>query len=483
MSETGSSALCDYRSRICDGRKVITDGGPTSEITAHPYFSGVVDAIETYFRLQTTAPTLHMVTDGSKRKIPISLSIPRTKADLQRKRLSYKDIADASFGMLRRTPDYMNAVIMSINVHASVLGQGKHTDFSENIRAYYEHCAERNLFIAHASINPQIDRARPLSENGNAFCGVRIVRSDPHGIFVTGAKMIATLAPIADEILIFNMPGLQQKDKDFAVAFAIPVATPGLTVFCRKTLTNAQFSRSDKPLANLFDEIDAYLLFEEVFVPWKRVFVCSDIQKSNLFFGGSFARHHSGHQGIVRGLAKAELLTGVAVKLASMLGLDGFLGVQEQIGELTTFLEITRGLILLSESDAVINGYGVMTPSIHAIQAVRYNFPRMYEKMVKVIQSLAAGSMLSIPSFRNFSEHGNDPLMTALSGAGVDAKTRVRLLNLAWDITGDGFGQRQLVYEYNHAGDLTRIASGHFLNYDHTTLLDSVERALSQCPS
>jgi len=107
----------------------------------------------------------------------------------------------------------------------------------------------------------------------------------------------------------------------------------------------------------------------------------------------------------------------------------------------------------------------------------------MYEKMVKVIQSLAAGSMLSIPSFRNFSEHGNDPLMTALSGAGVDAKTRVRLLNLAWDITGDGFGQRQLVYEYNHAGDLTRIASGHFLNYDHTTLLDSVERALSQCPS
>ena len=86
--------------------------------------------------------------------------------------------------------------------------------------------------------------------------------------------------------------------------------------------------------------------------------------------------------------------------------------------------------------------------------------------MVKCIQSLVAGSMLATPHHEDFFNENGDYLMMALSTGEFDAKERTMLLNLAWDASGDAFGQRQLVYEYYHAGDPMRIATGHYLSYE-----------------
>ncbi len=78
------------------------------------------------------------------------------------------------------------------------------------------------------------------------------------------------------------------------------------------------------------------------------------------------------------------------------MGLSGFLNVREQLGEMTSSLELVKGAILLSEDEAQYEN-GILNPSIHAIQAVRYHFPKWYQQMVNIIQSLAAGSMLAVP--------------------------------------------------------------------------------------
>jgi 4-hydroxyphenylacetate 3-monooxygenase len=240
--------------------------------------------------------------------------------------------------------------------------------------------------------------------------------------------MIVTLAPIADELLIFNMPGLKPGDEDYAVAFALPVNHPGVKIICRKPLVKESFSDFDYPIVNSFDEIDAYLLLDNVHIPWNRVFVFKDVQKSNIFYDKTFARNHTGHQGIVRGLSKAEFLTGTAIKLAEVLGVNGFINVQEKLGELTSYIELLKASILLSEEEASMSEEGVLNPSISAIQAIRYNFPKMYERMVKHIQSLAAGSMLSTPHSGDFSNENKEVLMTSLSNDMVDAKDRSKLL-------------------------------------------------------
>lgn len=147
---------------------------------------------------------------------------------------------------------------------------------------------------------------------------------------------------------------------------------------------------------------------------------------------------------------------------------------------MTSYVELLRASILLSEADSTVSDEGVQTPSINAIQAIRYNFPKMYEKMVKTIQSLAAGSMLSTPHYEDFLTEELSGLAVSLSTGETDAAARSKLLNLAWDASGDGFGQRQLVYEFFHAGDPMRIAAGHYLHYDKNAMLSMVDRVLAR---
>lgn len=478
LSKTSLSAQgLPYKARLNDGRHVSIQGSLIHNICEHPAFQGTIERMEQYYLLQDSNPDTHMTPIGGQ-MAPISLLVPRSKKDLLRKRRSYQEVAGISFGMLGRTPDFMNAAIMTIGEHADILGEDKSASFEENFRRFRDRCVQHNLFVAHAAINPQIDRARSLHEIPKGYAGVRVVKTDARGIWVTGAKMIATLAPIADEILVFNMPGLSRSDADFAVAFSTPVATDGLTLFCRKSLRASDLTIADKPIANAFDEIDAYLVFDNVFVPWSQVYVHQSPEKSDAFYGRSFARHHTGHQGIVRGLAKAELATGVAIELARILGLMHREQVLERLGELTTYLEISRGLILLAEEDSTFSPLEVLSPSIHAIQAVRYNFPKMYERALILIRDLAAGSMLSVPEFAEFSGDKADILREALGSEKIGAEDRTKLLNLAWDLSGDGFGQRQLAYEYYHAGDPQRIAAAHFGNYPTEHLAADVSRAL-----
>ena len=466
-----------YLQRLASKRNVMVDGGYVTDVTTEPCFAGVIASIDGYFTLQRQRPDIHMHVEASGRRYAKSLMIPRTVHDLRDKRLSYREITDLSFGMIGRTPDFMNAVLCAIASHSDALGEDAHADYAANVRSYVDRCRDQNLFVTHAAINPQLDRALELGQAGR-YDGVRLMALNQDGIVVEGSKMISTLAPIADDIVVFNMPGLQENQRTHALAFVVPADTEGLSIVCRKSFLRGQHRAEDYPLSNRLDEIDASLLLQDVVVPWDRVFVCNDVGRSNRFYDATFARHHSGHQSIVRALAKSELLVGVAMRVAEDLGLHRRPHIQEQLGELTTYLEMSKALVLLSEHQSDQSPAGVATPSLSAIQACRYHFPKMHERMSQMIRSLAAGSMLSNPSYANLlGVHGND-LAAALETPHLRASERVRLLSLAWDLCGTEFASRQIAFEYTHAGDPSRIAAAHYQSYAKDALYNQVKRAL-----
>ncbi|RJL18530.1 4-hydroxyphenylacetate 3-hydroxylase N-terminal domain-containing protein [Pectobacterium polaris] len=319
----------DYLRRLKIPRQVYIDSKLVSDVYKEPSFRGAIDSIAEFYQLQESQPELFTYEENG-RNYHISTLVPKTKTDLARKRKSYKAIADLSFGMLGRTPDFINSALAAMATNSHVLGSGQYTDFSSNAVKYYERCRNENLFVGHGAINPQIDRGIQLGLQENKYCGVRSISHDSKGMIVRGAKMIVTLAPIADELLVFNMPGLISGDEDFALAFAVPVTAPGVKLICRKPLNHNGYNLLDHPISNLFDESDAYMVFEDVFIPWSDVFVFRDIEKSNAFYDKTRIRNHNGHQGIVRGLAKAELLTSVAIELANKMGLGNFLNSVEK---------------------------------------------------------------------------------------------------------------------------------------------------------
>ena len=125
-----------------------------------------------------------------------------------------------------------------------------------------------------------------------------MVRETDAGIVVRGARVLATLGPFADEIAVYS-PRLGQHTEGhspFALSFAIPCGTPGLRFLCRDSFDLGR-SHFDHPLGSRFEEMDCVVFFDDVLVPWERVFLFGDVDLLNGTADVHALSAHSAHQG------------------------------------------------------------------------------------------------------------------------------------------------------------------------------------------
>lgn len=471
-----------YIKSIKSKRGVWVNGALVEDVTTHAAFRPTIDAIACLYDLQHSPEYEDILTYRCKETggtYGRAYAPPRTREDLVKRRQAFQIYADASFGLLGRSPDFLNCALMAFATAADFFGNERKT-FGDNIRNYYQYCRSNDLFLSHATINPQIDRSRPAHEQEDAYSYVRLVSEERDGIVVRGAKLIGTLAPVADELLVFNMPGLKPGDEPYALFFAIPISTPGLRLICREPVNLTERDPFDAPLGSRLDEVDATCVFNDVFVPWERVFLYKNVEKSNRLYDATNARHHTGHQGAVRGLSKAELLAAVAVSVAEMTKTNTFLHVQEMLGEVLGNLELVRGVIALLESESTMSPWGTLCPASSPILSFRYHFPKMYRRMVEVIQTLGAGGLFSSPMKNDFFSPIGDDVERYHRGVGASGWDRTRLMKLANDVTSTYFGQRQVLYEQYHAGDPVRLAALQYSTWNKEKLYSIVKRALDQ---
>ncbi|MGW3352679.1 4-hydroxyphenylacetate 3-hydroxylase family protein [Nonomuraea rubra] len=471
-----------YMDRLRDGRRVWLAGERVADVTKHSVFAASVKTIAWLYDLQHDSGQIETLTradEESEERMGLAFVPPRSREQLVRRRHAFKAVADATCGLMGRSPDFLNTAVTAFAQAAEYFGQVD-PRFAGNITRYYEYCRRNDLFLSHATINPATDRSRGSSEQSTPATHLRIIGESAEGPVVRGAKMIGTLVPTADELIVFPLPGYRAGDEPYTAAFAIPVDTEGLHVVCREPFGGLDGKDAiGHPLAR-FDEMDATVIFDDVVVPWDRLFFRGDVRLANKLYDATTARHHTGHHGVVRGLAKAELLVGIAIRLAESAGTSSFLHVQEMLGESIGLLELARGAVLLAEERATMSRWGTLTPDISPIQALRYHYPRFCGRLIEVIQLLGGGSLLAAPHLADLEPLNGPDIAPYFRGAGsTSAVDRVRLLKLAWDVGGDSFGQRQLQYERYHAGDPVRLAAQHYLAYDAVDLRAAVDRALS----
>jgi 4-hydroxyphenylacetate 3-monooxygenase oxygenase component len=463
-------------------RETWVGGRRVDDITSDAVFRRPVQSIAELFDLQTSdehRDTMSFVAEDTNELAGASYMIPRTHADLVKRRESMKIWADATFGMVGRSPDYLNTVLMTWAESADFFGQ-RGAQFADNVRGYYKYCRDRDLFLTHAIVNPQTDRSRGSHEQQGEFAHLGVVDESKDGLVVRGAKMLATHGPTADELLVYPQPGIREGEERYVIAFGIPSATRGLRYICREPFDDGTLSAWDHPLGARFEEPDAVCVFNDVLVPWDRVFLYGDVKMGNALFSQASIRNHTGHQTAIRGLAKTEFLTGLAITMTRAVKSDVFLHVQEQLGELLGYLQLIEGGILLSEAKAEPTGRGAIRPAYAPLQALRYHLPKFYERMVQVTQVLGAGGLLVNPTEADLRSEIGPDIARYYRGAGVDAETRTRIFKLAWDATGTQFGQRMLQYERYYAGDPVRVGAGYYLGYDVEPLLAMVQRALDE---
>jgi 4-hydroxyphenylacetate 3-monooxygenase len=453
----------------------------TRDVTKHPAFRQVAFTMASLYEMQhdprfADAMTYSSPTSGDR--VGMSFLQPRTREELAGRTRMIKIWADRSLGVLGRTPDYLNSALMAMASASAFFGKGE-VDYARNIQRYYEYVREKDLFLTHTLINPQVNRGVGPSKQADPFIAARIVEKRPDGVVVKGARMLATF-PLADELVVLPSTVIRsgQDDMPYAMAFALPLSAPGLRLICRESFVAD--SSFDHPLASRFDEQDAVVVFDDVLVPWERVFLLEDPERANSISEATDAVVFMAHQATVRELAKAEFVLGLVTLLAETIGADQFPQVQERIAEVIMTVETMRAFLNSSEANARLNRWGIMTPDFAPLNAARNLWPRISPNLIAVIRQVGASGLMAIPpetALGSEIRQDIDKYYQAKLASGVD---RIRLFKLAWDISGSSFGGRQELYERFFFGDPVRMASNLYSWYNKEPYKDRVKQFLSR---
>lgn len=471
----------DYVNRLREHpREVWIEGERVDDPTKHPALRAPIKAIAELYDLQSASAltdTLCYMDENGEGPFATAFMVPRTAADLAKKRAAHRVFAEQSFGMLGRSPDFLNTTLAAMSEASEVFGR-KGSKYAENIRRYYEYIRENDLFLTHALVTPQNDRSKSSSEQADAFLHMGVVRETQDGVIIRGARMLATLGPVADELLVYSLPGLKPGDERHAINFAIPIDTPGLRQIVRQPFDRGG-NAFDHPLASRFEEPDSLVIFDDVLVPWNRIFIYDDVALANAMYADTNIRQYTGHQTAVRGLVKLEAVVGTAMRVAQTVKADAHLHVQQLLGEAIDAVELVKGCITRAEVEFETNDRGSIRPGFRPLQTVRTVLPRLYPRAVEILQTIGAGGLLMLPSAADFDSPVGADVARYYAGAGVASVDRTRLFKLAWDICGDAFGQRALQYERYYAGDPVRLTAQTYLTYDRRVCDDLVDRALA----
>lgn len=305
LMHTGKSFI----ESLNDGREVLIDGETVTDVANHPAFRNSVRSIARMYDALHDPETTDVMTtvdpDGYRTHAFFAPSF--SSEDLLKARDAIAHWSRLSYGFMGRTPDYKAG--FSATMHAN---PEFYEPFSANASAWYRRITREVLFLNHVLVNPPTGRGDPVSTWHDIYLHVEKEQDD--GIIVRGAKMVGTSAPFSHLTFVAQNSALQLvdgKEEEFALVFILPMNTPRLRMICRKSYESSAVSPFDNPLSSRFDENDAVLVFDDVFVPWENVLIYRNIQKAKTFYSASgFLNRYPLQSG-----------TRLAVKMDFMVGL------------------------------------------------------------------------------------------------------------------------------------------------------------------
>jgi 4-hydroxyphenylacetate 3-monooxygenase len=372
----------------------------------------------------------------------------RTQEDLRRRLRAHQAIADATYGLLGRSPDHMASFVTGMAIHPEVFGA-----FAPNIVAYQRHMRGNDIYACHAVVPPQAARNPDFYQKRNLpVPTLQVVREDDDGIVISGMKMLATAAVFADEIWIGNLIPLAPDQKREAVTCAVPCNAAGLTLWSRQPF--AARNEFDSPLAWRFDETDSMVMCDNVKVPWERVFVMNDPVLAREIYIRTPCHCYGNHQSNVRFWSKLKLIVGLASRVAQSAGADQIPAVRELLGRLAA-LEATLAGMIHGQIEAFERWpEGYATCNRRMMYAALNWCTEMYSPLVDILRELSGGGVFQMPASvtvmhdpelkRLFETYWQTPQLPALD--------RVKLFKLVWDIVGSEFAGRHQQYEKFYAG-------------------------------
>lgn len=462
--KTGHQHIASLRDR----RALFIDGQRVEDATRHPAFARTIASVGSLFDFASDPANTELMsfaTPEGNRANRI-WQLPESHADLIERRKGLEAWTGLHAGYLGRAPDHVASCIAGMYMGLDVF-EAYDPARAKALADYYTYARDNDLYLTYVIINPQADRSKSAAGQKDPFLSAGVVDQDAGGITVRGAKMLATGGIMANEVLVTCIQPLQPGDEPYAISFAIPMNTPGLKMLSRKSYEAGAPEVFDAPLSSRFDENDAVIYFDDVKVPWDRVFVFKDIAMCQKQFHATPAHVYQNYQAMIRLSVKVRFLIGLAHRTAEMNGILNFPQVRETLGQLAAEGGMIDALVAAMEVKGTQRGR-YFVPDRHTLYAAQTLTQQLYGKILTTLRELAGGGMIMLPS--SVADYANPELATLIDktqqSPAANSRERVKFYKLAWDAVGSEFASRHQQYEMFYAG-ATFVTKGHsFRTYD-----------------
>jgi 4-hydroxyphenylacetate 3-monooxygenase len=464
MPKSGGDHLASLR----DGRSIYIDGARVEDPTSCRAFRNVTSSVKKLYDFANSTAnrdlmTFETETGGRANRI---WQLPGSYADLIERRKALEAWTALHAGFLGRAPDHVASCISGMRMGLPVF-EGYDPARAKALEGYYRYARDNDLYLTYVIINPQADRSKGAAEQADPFLTASVVDRDSEGITVRGAKMLATGGVVANEVLVATLQPLQRGEERYALSFAVPMNAKGLKMLSRKSYEAASGTIFDSPLASRYDENDSVLFFDDVKVPWDRVFVDGSIEMCQKQFHATPAHVYQNYQAMIRLKVKLQFLVGIAHRITATNGITQFPQVREILGQLAAEAAMVDAFVNAMEAKGTqVGPYYV--PDRHMLYSAQVLTQQVYPKVLNSLRELAGGGMIMLPS--SVADFANPEIAALIEktqqSPAASSRERVKFYKLAWDAVGSEFGSRHHQYEMFYAG-ATFVTKGHsFRTYE-----------------
>ena len=476
----------EHLESLRDGRKVFIGRERVEDVTEHPAFRNAARSFASIYDLKRLPENLDVMSfEENGERYSSYFLMPKTREDLVKRMETHRRIAEWSHGLLGRSPDHVASFVTGLAMAPAMFDKIK-VGFGDNIVKYYKNMRENDTFACYTVLPPQGARKPELYEReGMTVPTLRVTNEDDNGVILNGMKMLGTSAIFCNETWVGNLLPLAPDQSKESITRAVKMNMPGLTIWSRKPFEKYAVSEFDNPLAYRYDETDSMVLFEDVFVPWEKVFVHDNAGMSRDIYFDTPSHIMGNHQSNIRFAEKLKLILAIIKRITDANNIGHIQAVQLILAQLAAGL---------AELEAMIQGqimsYEEMVPGTVNINP-RFMYAALrwctanYGQICDTARELLGGGPFQVPAdisvlgdpalAEKFEEYWSTPDDTAVE--------RMKLQKLAWDLLGTDFAGRHAQYEKFYAGPGFVMNLYSFLSCDWdgldgilTGLLDSYDK-------
>src|SRR5689334_23613998 len=474
----------EYLASLRDGREVYIYGERVEDVTTHPAFRNAARSIARLYDALHDAKSraaLTSATDtGSGGFTHKFFRAARSREELIGQRDAIAHWARMSYGWMGRSPDYKAALMNTLGANHAFYGK-----FSANAQAWYRRTQENVLFMNHAIVNPPVDRAKAPEQVKDIF--ITIQKETDAGIYVSGAKVVATASAITHYNFLGQNAAMPVHDTDLAVMFIAPMNAPGVKLLCRTSyemMASVMGTPFDYPLSSRLDENDAIFVFDNVLIPWEDVLLYRDLERLKVFFPQSGFLAGYQFQGCTRLAVKLDFLVGVLAKALHAAGSDEFRGNQALLGEVIAWRNLFWALTDAMAMNPTPWVNGAVLPNVQSGSSYRVFAGDAYGRVKEIVDKIVASSLIYLPSSaKDFKNPTIDRYLARYvrGSYGIEYKDRIKIMKLLWDAIGTEFGGRHELYERNYAGNHEDIRIQALWNARTSGTLEQMMALADQC--